>query len=246
MSDLTDFMGREQQAKAYFVGAMADMRPYPTSPNEGPLAFDALTETAVHFGASMLRKRQADRLSTLGIDGEHAAALQQSVSIENDRGLISLAAVRPFADALTAQETDEQGLAAWREHSPQLRADWRNSIKDMELDPEVVGQLATQMDKVCDVIDEGGGPGLGRHIDGLIDELVDIRSPEPANTLRVDNPRAAAVPAAIIAKIVVISIIMGFAAWKIWDLISNGAPWWDIFLVALVAAVWCLLVALGC
>jgi hypothetical protein len=228
MSYLAHFMGREQQAKADFVGAMAQMRPYPSSPKEGPPAFDAMTETALHFGISELRTRQADRLSTLGIDEEQAVALRESARVENDRGLISLAAVRPFADALTAQEIDEQELAAWRERSPQLRADWRDSIKNLELDPEVVGQLATQMDRVCDAVDEEGRPGLGRHIAGLIDELESLRRPEPANIRPTDRPRA--VPAAVIAaKIAVIAIIMGITAGAIWYLISTGAPWYDLF-----------------
>lgn len=246
MSDPTDSMGREQQAKVYFAGAMAQMRPYPSSPTEGPPAFDAITKTALHFGGSILRQRQADRLSTLGIDGEHALALQESASKENNRGLVSLAALRPFAEALTAQEADPAGLAAWRENSPLLRADWRNSIKDLELEADVVGQLAAQMDKVCDAVDEEGTAGLGRHISGLVDELERLRRTERANALTADAPLALAPAAVIAAKIITIAIIMGLAAYKIWDLISKGAPWWDPFIWALFAAVSCLLVALGC
>jgi hypothetical protein len=163
------------------------------------------------------------------------------------QGQCGHAAVRPFADALAAEEIDEQELAAWRENSPQLRADWRDSIKDVELDPEVVGQLATQMDKVCDAVDEGGLPGLGRHIAGLIDELESLRRPEPANIRPSDREPAAALPAAVVAaKIISIAIIMGFAAGFIRYLISTGAPWWNPFLVGLVACITCLFVALGC
>jgi hypothetical protein len=246
MSDLSHFMGREQQAKADFVAAMAQIRPYPPSPEEGPPAFDAMTETALHFGISELRTRQADRLSTLGIDEEQAVALRESARAENDRGLISLAAVRPFTDALTAQEVDKQELAAWRETSPQIRADWRDSIKNLELDPEVVGELATQMDRVCDAVDEGGRPGLGRHIAGLIDELETIRRPEPANIRSADKPSSAVPAVAISVKIAQIAIIMGFTVLIILALISSGAPWWNFALVALVACIICLLFALGC
>lgn len=244
MSYLAHFVGREQQAKADFVAAMAQMRPYPSSPKEGPPALDAVTETALRFGVADLRKRHADRLSALGIDEEHAIVLRESARTENDRGLLSLAAVRPFAHALMAQETDEQELAAWRETSPQLRADWRDCMKVLEVDAEVVGQVVTQMDRVCDAVDEAGRAGLGRHIAGLIDELENMRRPEPTSVRSTDTPRAVA--AVIIAKIALIAIIMAIAAGVIWDLISKGAPWYDPFAVALFVAISCLLVALGC
>jgi hypothetical protein len=247
MSDLAHFMGREQQAKADFVGAMAQMRPYPPSPEEGPAALDAMTDAALHFGISDLRTRQADRLSTLGIDEEQSIDLRKSAGAENDRGLISLAAVRPFADALTAQEVDEEEVAAWRENSPQLRADWRDSIKNLELDPEIIGELATQMDRVCDAVDEGGAAGLGQHMTGLIDELESMRRPESESIRSAARPDAVALaPAVVAAKIAAIAIIMGFAAALIRYLITVRAPWWNPYLVALVAAVMCLFVALGC
>jgi hypothetical protein len=247
MSDLAHFMGREQQAKADFVDAMAQMRPYPQFPEEGPPAFDAMTETVLHFGVSDLRTRQADRLSTLGVDEELAITLRQSAHGENSRGLIALAAVRPFADALAALKVDDLELAMWREHSAQLRADWRDSIKGVELDPEVVGQLATRMDEVCDAIDESGRPGLGRHIAALIDELESMRRTEHADTRSADGAGVVALaPAVVAAKITAIAVIMGFSAGIIFGLITAGAPWWNLILVALVACIMCLFVALGC
>jgi hypothetical protein len=197
-----------------------------------------MTDASLHFGTSELRTRQADRLSTLGIDEEQAEALRKSARAENNRGLISLAAVRPFADALIAQKVDEQELAAWRKNSQQLRADWRDSIKNLELDPEVIGELATRMYKVCDAVDENGRLGLGRHIAGLIDELENARRPEP-------SPVAIA-PAVIAAKIAMCALIMGLAVVIILDLLAKGAPWWQPFLVALIGCILCLLVALGC
>ena len=245
MSDLAHFMGREQQAKADFVDAMAQIRPHLTSPVEGPPAFDAMTEVALHFGISDLRSRQADRLSALGIDEEQAAALRESARAENDRGLISLAAVRPFAAALTAQEVDQQELAAWRESSPRLRADWRDSIKNLELDPEVVGELAIRMDKFCDAVDEGGRPGLGRQIADLIDEVEILRGRELANIRSAGRPRAVVV-ATVAAKIAAIALIMGFTVLVIESLIVTRAPWWNLALAAFIACLVCLFVALGC
>jgi hypothetical protein len=249
MSDLAHFLGREQQAKADFVAAMANFRPIPPSPEEGPPAFDALTDAALHFGVSDLRTRQADRLNALGIDEEQAVALRESARAESDRGLVVLAGVRPLTDALMAEKVDESGLSAWRENSPQFRADFRNIIKDLELDPEVVADVAKRMDKVIDALDEGGRPRLGQHIADLIDELDSIRRPEPESIRPAEreNMIAAAVPVAlIIGKLVMIAAIMGVTAGFIYDAVTRRAAWWEFFLIALVACIAALAVALGC
>ena len=250
MSDLSHFMGREQQARADFVAAMAQMRPYPPTPPEGPPAFDAMTQTAFRFGICDLRTRQADRLNALGINEEEAATLRESARAENERGLVALMGVRPFADALAAQEVDETTLASWRELSPQIRADWRDIIKDLEVEPEVVGEIAKAMDKACDAIDESGGPGLGRHLSAAIDELEGLRRSDEWNVRLAYDQRADAVPvvitAQIIAKILCIVAILGLTLAMVLYLLSFGAQWYDFYLIALCACVMTLIVVLGC
>ncbi len=237
MPDKSSWMSREQQAQADFAAATTQIRPYLTGFDEAQPAFDALTEAILRFGTCELHMRRADRLRALGLAEDAAAALAGSALAHHERGLAALPGVRPFADVLAAQQADEPALSRWRESSSEIRAEWRNHVADIDVGQDDARHLARIMDECCDAVDQEGLGGLGQYLSRQLQELGETRRSDDRGT------RAASFPW---WKVVAAAAIVGMTAYAVWVLLSSGAPWWNFFLVALVACLMMLFVALGC
>ncbi len=237
MTDRPSWRSREQQAQADFSHAILQFRPYLTGLPEGPPALDAMAEAVLRFGTCELRTRRADRLRALGLAEAEAAALVESALASHERGLVALPAVRPYADALAAQPPDDQALSRWRVSSPAIREEWRAQVAELDVTPNDARHMVRIMDECCDTIDENGLGGLGRYLSARLDDLDQARRSEDRGTHAASFPWW---------KIVAAAAILGMTAYAVWVLVSSGAPWWNFYLVALVACIMMLFVAMGC
>jgi len=236
MTDKSSWRSREQQAQADFSHAILQFRPYLTGLPEGPPALDAMTEAILRFGTCELRMRRAERMRELQLAEPEVATLVESALANHERGLVALPAVRPFADALAAQRPDDQALSRWRESSPAIRSEWRDQLGELDVAQDDARHMVRIMDECYDAIDENGLSGLGRYLSSRLDELDQLRRSEDRGT------RAASFPW---WKIVAAAAIVGMTAYAVWILLASGAPWWNFFLVALVACIMMLFVAMG-
>jgi len=227
----------EQQAKVDFGIAMAQIRPHLAELAEGPPALDAITEAILQFGTCELRMRRAERLRALGLAEAEAVALAETALADNERGLAALSGVQPFADALTGQLANDETLSTWRDASREIRVEWRDQVSQLDVAADDAQHLARIMDECCAAIDEEGLRGLGQYLSRQVEELGEVRRSDDRGT------RAGSFP---IWKIVAAAGILGLTAFVVWILTTTRAPWWNFFLVALVACVLMLLVALGC
>lgn len=237
MSDKAAWRSREQQAQADFSHAIQQFRPYLEDLPEGPRALDAMTEALLRFGTCEIRMRRAARLRALDMGEPEAAALVKSALAHHERGLAALPEVRPIAAALAARPPDEQDLARWREASPAILADWHEQLAGLDIGESDARHLARIMRECHDAVGADGLPGLGRHLTAQLDELERVRRSDDRGTREASFPWW---------KIIAAAAILGMTAYAVWVLIMSGAPWWNFYLVALVACVMMLLVALGC
>jgi hypothetical protein len=237
MSDTVTWLSRDQQAQIDFSQAILRLRPYLASLPEGPPALDAMTEAALRFGTCELQMRRSERLRKLKLAEAEASRLVDSALANHERGLLALPAVRTFAEAVAGQPPDDQTLSQWRDYSPTIRRESREQLGELDLSADDAGHLARIFDECYDAIDEGGLSGLGRNLSTRLEELDDVRRSLDRGT------RAASFPW---WKIVAAGAIVGLTAYAVWTLLASGAPWWNFFLVALVACIMMLCVAMGC
>jgi hypothetical protein len=237
MSDKPSPLSREQQIAADFGAAMAQFRPGLADVPEGGRALDAMTEAVLRFGTCELRLRRVDRLRELGLRDAEATELFESALSHHERGLQALASVRPFVDFLAAQDRDSQALRRWQESSPQIRAEWRDHVGDLDVGRDDAAHLARIADQWCDALDSGGIAGLGRYLSDRLNELDEARRSPDRGTHAASFPWW---------KIVAAAFILGMTAYSVWILITSGAPWWAFWLLAQIACIMMLLVALGC
>ena len=237
MSETRNSRSAEQEAQEGFVASMMRLRPHVTLLEEGQPAVDALTEAILNFGTCERRLRHAERLRALSLDEEGASALARSALAQHERGLAALSGVQPLADALAQQQPDEQTLARWREESPALRAEWREQVRQLDIQPEEAQQLTRIFEQSLAPIDVGGLAGLGRSLGEVLQELDGVRRSPDRGTREGSFP---------VWKIVAVAGIMLLTAFAVWILLMTRAPWWNFFLVALVACVMALLIALAC
>jgi len=230
------WLSREQRAEAEFGAAMTQLRSHFEQP-EGRTAVDALAELMLRFGACERQMRRAERLRVLGHDLAEVQELEQRALQDNERGLAALPGVRPFIDYLASQAPDADGLARWRESSPQVRAEWRDRVAELDLGADDAQHLTRLMDECCDAVDEAGAPGLGQHISRTMEELEQARRSADRGT------RAASFP---YWKIVAAAAVFGLTVAAVNVLLSRGAPWWLPFLVALVGIILLFVTAIGC
>jgi hypothetical protein len=237
VADTTTSMTREQRAVAEFSDAMSQLRSRIELPG-GRLAVDALTEAAVRFGTCELRMRRSERLQALGPHGAEAKALAESALSNNERGLEALPGARPLVDQLSKREADSEALSLWRESSPRLRADWREQVAELDMGPDEARHLIRIADECCDAVDAEGLGGLGRHLSHTLETLDEVRRSEDRGT-----HTASYFPW---WKIVMAALLWGIGVGVAYDMITNGAPWWQPWLVWVVIGLLTLVVALGC
>jgi hypothetical protein len=230
-------MSMEQQAKVDFGIAISQIRPHIAELAEGPPALDAITEATLRFGTCELRMRRAERLRALGLAEAEAVALAEAALSDNERGLAALSGVQPFADALTGQLSYDEILSRWRDASREIRVEWRDQVSQLDVAADDAQHLVRIMDECCDAIDEEGLRGLGRYLSRRVEELGELRRSDDRGT------RAGSVPW---HKIAAAAIILGMTAYAVWVLLMSGAPWWDFYLLALIACIMMLIVAIGC
>jgi hypothetical protein len=232
----TVWLSREQRAEASFVDAMTQLRSHVEQP-EGRAAVDALTEAMLRFGACERRMRRAQRLRVLNDSKVDLAELEESALKDNARGLSALAGLKPFVELLSTAETSAAELALWRVSSPDIRAEWRDRVAEVDLSQADAQHLARIMDECCDAIDEAGAAGLGRHLARTLEELETARRSDDRGTHAASFPYWKVVVAAGC-----LGIAVGTAVW----LITNGAPWWNSYLVWLLACLAILFTVLAC
>ncbi|QSQ25917.1 hypothetical protein JY651_13715 [Pyxidicoccus parkwayensis] len=239
MGTASDMFMQEQQAKLEFTQAITRLRSCCDTANSPQFftAFDATTEAALRFGTCELRIRRAERLDALGLAAAGAKRLKSTALSNNKLGLAALRGVRPFVDELANTRSTQEQLASWRKSSPDLRAEWREQISQVNVSAENARHLVRIMDECCEAIDKAGAAGLGQHLSATLDELEEQRRAPNRGTQEASFPWW---------KIVLAAIVLGLAAWSVYELITRGAPWWDFFLVALAATLMILVVALGC
>jgi hypothetical protein len=176
-------------------------------------------------------------LRTVGLHKAEAKELVTLAMADNKRGLAALSGVRPLIDRISKQETDERTRELWREASPQLRAEWRQHVADLDVAPDEALQLLGIADKACEAADSDGLAGIGRYLRETLGELNKVRRTKDRGTPAGSFPYW---------KIVLAAIFWGIGvAWTI-DLLSRGAPWWSPYLVWLVVAIVTFIIALGC
>jgi hypothetical protein len=230
------WLSREQRAEGDFVEAMTQLRARFEQP-EGRTAVDATTEALLRFGSCERRMRRAERLRALGLRESEADELTASALADNERGLAALAGVRPFLTYLSKQEPDPEALPLWREASPQIRAEWRAHVAELDLGRDDARHLYRIMDECCDATDEASLDGLGRHLARTLDELEQARRADDRGTHAASFPYW---------KIVVAAAILGIAISSAVFLITNGAPWWQPYLIWLLACLALLFTVLAC
>jgi hypothetical protein len=238
MPDNSIRMSREQQAKADFVSAISQLRSPTAELPEASSAFDAITEATLHFATCEQRMRRADRLRVLGGAEEEAVALAESALSYNERGVAALSGVQPLVDTLTVQEPNEQFLSRWPDTSQEIRLEWRDQVTQVDVEVDDAQHLVRIMDECCDAIDEEGLRGLGQYLSRQVEELGEVRRSDDRGT----SPRSV-FP---YWKLVMVAVILGMTAWEVGNMLARGAPWWNFFLVALLACVMTLLAVLLC
>ena len=239
MSSASDAFMQEQQAKVEFVRAISDLRS-PFSNSDSPrflTAFDALTEAALRFGTCELRMRRAERLDALGLAKLEVKDLKRAAISNNKRGLAALAGARPFVEELEATKSSPKEMALWRKSSPDLRAEWRDQIGQVNVSAENARHLIRIMDECCEALDRDGGAGLGKHLSDTLTELEKQRRASNRGTQEASFPWW---------KIVAAAAIIGWTVYGLYTLIQLGAPWWNYALVVLAMSVMILFTALGC
>jgi hypothetical protein len=234
--ETTAWLSREQRAEADFGNAMTRLRSHFDQP-EARTATDAMTEATLRFAACERHMRRAERLEALDLREAEAKELAESALADNERGLGALPSIRPLIDELSREETDPEALSRWRESSPRIRAEWRANVVEVDLSAHHAGILNRLMDECCDAVDERGAAGLGHHLSRALDELEKARRSDDRGTHAESFPWWK-----IVAVAIVLGISIGVTLW----LIKNGAPWWNAYLVWLLACIAVLLVVLAC
>jgi hypothetical protein len=232
----TVWLSREQRAEASFVDGMTQLRSHVEQP-EGRAAVDALTEAMLRFGACERRMRRAQRLRVLNDSKVDLAELEESALKDNARGLSALAGLKPFVELLSTAETSAAELALWRVSSPDIRAEWRDRVAEVDLSQADAQHLARIMDECCDAIDEAGAAGLGSHLARTLEELETARRSDDRGTHAASFPYWKVVTAAAVFGLTIAAVNM---------LLSRGAPWWAPFLVALLGVILVFVSAIGC
>jgi len=230
---------QEGQAKSEFMRTATDLRGF-FSRADSPqvlVAFDAVTEAALRFGACELRMRRAERLEALGLADSEVKHLKSTALGSNERGLAALEVIRPYLDELAASKSTREELALWQKSSRDLRVDWLEQVSEANVTAENARHLVRIMDECCDAVDKSGSAGLAKHLSATFAELEKQRRSPNRGTQEASFPWW---------KIVLAAAVLGIWVGVIYDLITNGAPWWNLYLVSLFMCIMMLVIALGC
>jgi hypothetical protein len=255
MTTMSSVMSAEQQVKAEFIDSTLRLRAYVVEASfPGAVkAWDAFTEACLNFGECELRMRRSERLQGLDLAAEEAARLAELAVANNERGLAALPSLRPFLTALAEQEHDERVLSEWRALSADVRAEWRDQVSQLDLEAFAAQTLVRMMDECCDTADRDGLRGLGDYLAAHVERLdQQRRSPDrgtrPASTdlVQFEDTAFPSVGPFPGWKVEGAAYVFGVTLAFVILLLSAGAPWWNFFLVALIACIFLLLVALGC
>lgn len=239
MGSASEVFMQEQQARLEFTRSISNLRSR-FSNSDSPqflTAFDALTEAALRFGTCELRMRRADRLDALGLANLEVKRLKSTAITNNKRGLAALTGVRPFLEELATTKSSREELALWRKCLPDLRAEWRDQVSEVNVSAENARHLVRIMDECCNAIDRDGAAGLGKHLSVTLAELEKQRRASNRGTQEASYPWW---------KIVAAAAIVGWTVYGIYVLIQLGAPWWNYALVVLAMSIMMIFVALGC
>ena len=237
MGHLTTSMSGEQEARTEFVAATVPLRERLEDLDGAVASFDALMSAVVDFGTCELRIRRAERVARASPDSAEAGELTASAMRHHERGLRAMQQARAVVPALVAMEPEPGALATWRQASADVRAEWRDQVKELDVGGSDADHLLRIMDECCDALDDNGPASLAGHLARRLDELESVRREDDRGT------RAASFPW---WKIVAAAAILGMTAYAVWIAIMSRAPWWAFFLIALVACIMLLFVALGC
>lgn len=239
MNTASGIFMNEQQAKLEFIRAISDLRSH-FSNSDSPqflTAFDALTEAALGFGTCELRMRRAERLDVLGLAKPEVKSLKSTALANNQRGLAALTGVRPFINELESTKSRPKELALWRKISPDLRAEWRDLISEVNVSAENARHLVRLMDECCEAVDEDGAAGLGRHLSATLAELEKQRRAPNRGTQEASFPWW---------KLVFVAAYFGIGVWAIWNVANNGGASWNFHLMAVCALALIMLGVMGC
>lgn len=239
MSSTYEIFTQEQEAKLEFTQVIANLRSR-FSNSDSPqflTALDAITEAVLRFGTCELRMRRAERLDALGLANLEVKRLKSTAITNNKRGLVALKGVRPFIDELETTTSNPEELALWRERSPDLRAEWRDQVSQVNVSAENARHLVRMMDECCEAIDRDGAAGLGKHLSATLAELEQQRSAPNRGTQEASFPWW---------KIVAAAAVVGWTVYGMYVLIQLGAPWWNWPLVVLMMSVLLICVSMGC
>lgn len=239
MNNASGIFMTEHQAKLEFVRANSDLRSH-FSDSDSPqflAAFDALTEAALRFGTCELRMRRAERLDVLGLAGPEVESLKSTALTNNQRGLAALEGVRSFIDQLESTKSRPEELDLWRKISPDLRAEWRDQISEVNVSAENARHLVRLMDECSEAIDRDGVAGLGQHFSATLAELEKQRRAPNRGTQEASFP---------FWKLLFVAGFFGIAIWAIWDVANNRGPSWNFALAAVCALALIMLGTLGC
>lgn len=239
MESASEVLMQEQQAKFEFTRAIANLRSR-FSNSDSPqflTALDAITEAVLRFGTCELRMRRAERLDALGLADLEVKRLKSTAITNNKRGLAALKGVRPFVDELETTKSNPEELALWRKSSPDLRAEWREQVSQVNVSAENARHLVRMMDECCEALDRDGAAGLGKHLSTTLAELEKQRRASNRGTQEASFPWW---------KIVAAAAIVGWTVGGLYTLIQLGAPWWNYALVVLAMSVMIICTAMGC
>jgi hypothetical protein len=236
MPDANAVMSREQHAAVEFTNAMFHLRSE-FERREDQHAVTAMIEAALRFGDCELRMRRSERLNALGLHRTEASELAKSAMVNNELGLTALPGVRPLIERLSSEETDRKAASLWRKALASMRQEWRHQIADLDLDAAKARQIMRMVEEVCEAANRDGLAGLGQHLSDRLIELQKVRRTKNRGTQAESFPYW---------KIAVAAVYWGFTVAATYILITQGAPWWQPFLVWVIAAIVTFCVALGC
>jgi hypothetical protein len=237
MDSTSEIFLQEEQAKLGFTRAIADLRSSFSNIDSPQFltAFDALTEATLRFGTCELRMRRAERLDALRLAKPEVKHLKITAITNNERGLAALMGIRPFVDELASTKSSPEALALWRKSSPDLRAEWRDQISQVNVSAENARHLVRIMDECCEAVDRDGAAGLGKHLSATFAELEKQRRAPNRGTQEASFPWW---------KIVAGAALLGISIWACFERLSS--PWWNFSLALTCFAIIFVMSMLGC
>ena len=164
MGHLTTSMSGEQEARTEFVAAAVPLRERLEDLDGAVASFDALVSAVVDFGTCELRIRRAERVSRASPDSAEATELRASAMRHHERGLRAMQQARAVVLVLAAMEPEPGALATWRQASADVRAEWREQVRELDVGGSDADHLLRIMDECCDALDDNGPASLAGHL----------------------------------------------------------------------------------